>query len=337
MNRFIAILLFTLLLSSPVYAGWLDSVTGGQGMAKGTGAQPQQSAQGDKGGTQAVRQPNPGQPAGNEGSAKTSGKADGSQSTGGSGEPDAAGSKDHPLVSRMPGFFIHDYDEKEFDSVKFVNQYSQEVSIEGHKYYIRYFLKAGEKAPSELQVVRNVQNAIKKIGGSVLFEASGNKSTMKVNNGGKETWIKVLSFGNIYELTIVEKEGMKQDVIATAEIFNTDIKRTGHTAVYGIYFDTGKSDVKPESDAAIAEIAKLLKTEDIRLYVVGHTDNTGSFDSNMKLSQARAEAVMNALVSKYGINPSRLKAYGVGSLSPVASNNAENGKSKNRRVELVEQ
>jgi outer membrane protein OmpA-like peptidoglycan-associated protein len=73
------------------------------------------------------------------------------------------------------------------------------------------------------------------------------------------------------------------------------------------------------------------------LHVVGHTDNTGSFDANMKLSKDRASAVANSLGSKHGIAASRLKPYGVASLSPVASNKTEAGKAKNRRVELVEQ
>jgi outer membrane protein OmpA-like peptidoglycan-associated protein len=131
---------------------------------------------------------------------------------------------------------------------------------------------------------------------------------------------------------------MEQLVEANAESMDSDIKATGHVSVYGIYFDTGKSEIKPESDAAIAEIAKLLKNNNaLMLHVVGHTDNTGSFDANMKLSKDRATAVANSLGSKHGIASSRLKSYGVASLSPVASNKTEAGKAKNRRVELVEQ
>ncbi|OGW39683.1 MAG: hypothetical protein A2Y97_13755 [Nitrospirae bacterium RBG_13_39_12] len=108
--------------------------------------------------------------------------------------------------------------------------------------------------------------------------------------------------------------------------------------MYGIYFDTGQSVIKPESEAAMSEIAKLLKKEaGMKVNVVGHTDNVGGIDSNMKLSQARADAVVQALVGKYGIGANRLKAYGVGPLAPVASNDTEEGKAKNRRVELVKQ
>jgi outer membrane protein OmpA-like peptidoglycan-associated protein len=96
--------------------------------------------------------------------------------------------------------------------------------------------------------------------------------------------------------------------------------------------------VKPESKPALEEIAKLLKSDaGLKLYVVGHTDNTGVFDANMKLSQDRATAVVNALVSSYGIPVSRLKACGDGPTAPVASNDTEEGRALNRRVELVKQ
>ena len=142
----------------------------------------------------------------------------------------------------------------------------------------------------------------------------------------------------MYKLAIVEKGIMKQEVVANAEAMGNDINTTGHVSIYGIYFDTGKSEIKPESDAAISEIAKLIKNDGaLKLYVVGHTDNVGSFDSNMKLSKDRAEAVAKVLSGKHGIDAARLKPYGVASLAPVTSNATEDGKAKNRRVELVKQ
>jgi outer membrane protein OmpA-like peptidoglycan-associated protein len=131
---------------------------------------------------------------------------------------------------------------------------------------------------------------------------------------------------------------MRQDVVADAAAFATGLKDTGHVAVYGIYFDTGKSDVKPESDPALKEIAKLLAQDPkLKLYVVGHTDSVGPFEANMKLSQARAEAVAKVLTAKFGVAASRLRAVGAGPTSPVASNATEDGRARNRRVELVEQ
>jgi outer membrane protein OmpA-like peptidoglycan-associated protein len=239
----------------------------------------------------------------------------------------------------MPSFHVSEYKDTEFASHKFINQDKKPIMIEGHKYYIEYRLDKGAAEPGELKIRRNIQDALKNIGGKVLFDDNFNKtSTIVLQKGGKETWVEVRSYNNMYRLSIVEKEIMKQDVVANAEAMGNDINTTGHVSIYGIYFDTGKSEIKPESDAAISEIAKLLKTNSaLKVYVVGHTDNAGSFDSNMKLSKDRADAVAKALSGKYGIAAERLKAYGIASLSPVTSNDTEDGKAKNRRVELVKQ
>ena len=255
---------------------------------------------------------------------------------------DIQGGKDHPLLTRMPDFHITEYSDKEFDKYEFIVQNDKKVSkvlVEGHKYYIGYALSQGAKGPGDLKVVRNIQNALIKIGGKVLFEGERPwNSTIKLEKGGKETWVEVRAWPTLYRLTIVEKEVMKQEVEANAEAMGNDINATGHVSIYGIYFDTGKAEIKPESDAAITEIAKLLKNNNaLKVYVVGHTDNAGSFDANMKLSKDRADAVTNSLASKHGIATSRLKAYGVSSLSPLSSNKTEEGKAKNRRVELVAQ
>ncbi len=254
-------------------------------------------------------------------------------------DQDVKGSKDSTLLSRMPNFYISEYKDTEFDSHKFIGQDKKPVSIEGHKYYIGYKLNKGVAEPGELNIRRNIQDALKKIGGNVLFDDNFNRvSTIMLEKEGKESWVEVRSFNNMYRLTIVEKEIMKQEVVASAEVMGNDIHATGHVSIYGIYFDTGKSEIKPESDAAISEIAKLLENNgDLKLYVVGHTDNAGSFEYNMKLSKDRADAVVKTLSGKHGIAAARLKPYGVASLSPVASNDTEDGKAKNRRVELVKQ
>jgi len=113
---------------------------------------------------------------------------------------------------------------------------------------------------------------------------------------------------------------------------------SGRVALYGIYFDTNKAEIKAESKPALDEIAKLLQKEaKLRLHVVGHTDNVGGYDANLLLSKRRAEAVVSALVKNYGIAATRLTANGVAYLAPVAVNTTEEGRAKNRRVELVPQ
>jgi flagellar motor protein MotB len=143
----------------------------------------------------------------------------------------------------------------------------------------------------------------------------------------------------VVQLDIIETKPIETGlVIVNAEALAKDIEKTGHASVYGIYFDTGKADVKPQSEEALAEIANLLKQDNtLNLYVVGHTDNVGTLPSNMELSNRRAESVVKVLVAKYSISTDRIHAAGVGPLSPVLTNKSEEGRSKNRRVELVKQ
>ncbi|MCX5871058.1 MAG: OmpA family protein [Deltaproteobacteria bacterium] len=211
--------------------------------------------------------------------------------------------------------------------------------MEGQLWKINYYPNADLKPkPSEIQIMRNFENAVQKQGGTVVFQDKG-KSTFKLTKDSKEIWIELWAeFTGKYGLLIVQKDAMTQDIVANAEVLSSDINKTGHVAVYGIYFDTGKSTIKPESAQAIGEIAKLLKTDAaLKVYVVGHTDNVGNMESNIKLSKNRAEAVIQELVQNHGIAPVRLHGYGCGLFAPVASNDAEEGRAKNRRVELVKQ
>ena len=110
----------------------------------------------------------------------------------------------------------------------------------------------------------------------------------------------------------------------------------GHVALYGILFDFDRDEVKPESAPTLAEIATLLRNDPaLRLAVVGHTDAQGGADYNLDLSRRRADHVVAALVRGHGIDASRLQARGAGAGEPVASNDSEDGRAKNRRVELV--
>jgi len=141
------------------------------------------------------------------------------------------------------------------------------------------------------------------------------------------------------QLDIIKAEGLddsKIEVITAAKI-SESIKGQGRIALYGIYFDTGKATIKPESSAALDEIVEAINGDaNLKLHVVGHTDNTGLFNYNINLSKERADSVVKALVER-GVDEQRLKANGVASLAPVASNTSEEGRSKNRRVELVAQ
>jgi outer membrane protein OmpA-like peptidoglycan-associated protein len=126
--------------------------------------------------------------------------------------------------------------------------------------------------------------------------------------------------------------------LVRAPVMASELDKAGRVAIYTLYFDTGRAELKPPSDTTISEIAALLKgNAALKLYVVGHTDNVGTLAANTDLSQRRAAAVVSALTTKFGIAASRLKAAGVGPLAPVAPNATDDGRAKNRRVELVAQ
>lgn len=138
----------------------------------------------------------------------------------------------------------------------------------------------------------------------------------------------------VYQVVVVEKE-MKTDLVTAGSIIQ-DIKSKGKVSIYGVYFDTDSAKIKSESEPSVKEIAKVLNdNHDLNLYIVGHTDDTGEFEYNMDLSQRRAESLVNVLVEEYDISRNRLKPAGVGPLAPKASNETEDGRAKNRRVELV--
>jgi len=291
-------------------------------------------------------------------------------------DQDAEGSKDHPLISRYPGSYIAKYLTKEFDEfalplgpVDEENTITKNQHLEGKITRIVYVAPAGRTV---LEVFRNYQAALKKGGFETLFTCGpqGCGSTIAnayANSGdsadywGPEHGIHYISAklarpeGDVYvsllvddqgpdsrtdaELYVIEVKPMESGLITVdATSLANDINRTGHASVYGIYFDTGKADVKPESDATMKEIAKLLQGDPkLKLYVVGHTDNQGALDMNMDLSRKRADAVLAALTTNYGVPAGRLRSYGCGPYSPVASNDSEDGRAKNRRVELVKQ
>ena len=251
-------------------------------------------------------------------------------------EKDLEGSKDHPLLSRMNNYYIDEYEEFEYDSHEFYDEEDNEYMIEGHKWVIGYTLKEGFDSPGQLKVRQNYINAIKKIGGTILFDRG---VYMKVEQEGKEAWIEVWvsSDGNDYRLIIVEKTVMEQEVVADLEALSDDLKEKGHVAIYGIYFDFDSAAIKPESEPALKVIAEMLKQNNsLKVYVVGHTDITGTLEYNLQLSKNRAESIVKELVNTYGISSGRLKAMGVGPLCPIATNQSEKGRKLNRRVELVE-
>jgi outer membrane protein OmpA-like peptidoglycan-associated protein len=292
-------------------------------------------------------------------------------------QADVEGSSDHPLVTRYPGSVIAEYHVSEFDEftlplgkIKGDHGFEKSQNLEGKITRIAYNVPAGR---SILEVYRNYESALNKGGFHILYscvngDGCGSAGSVQLNASvGNEDWSwgagqrylsaklsratgdvyvslhigqwSNLNRGSYLVLYVVEMKPMEGGLVTVdAAALADDITNTGHSSVYGIYFDTGKAEVKPDSDAALKEIAKLIsENAALKLLVVGHTDNVGLLASNLDLSKRRADAVVKALTTRYGVAPARLSAQGAGPLAPVASNKSEEGRAKNRRVELVEQ
>lgn len=263
-------------------------------------------------------------------------------------EGDARGSKDHPLLTRYPASIIteyaHNYNAVPMTVGANADGTPKVQSVEGQMTAITYFYHDAEKQPSPLQLLRNYETAIKNIKGEVVFErlpkeGDGGEATLKVTTGGKDVWIKVepdiwSAPTQSYKLTIVEVEAMAQVVSANAML--DALNKDGFIALY-INFDTNKSDLKSDGQATVKEIVSLMRSSpDLKLSIEGHTDNVGTAASNQKLSEARARAVMDAVIHA-GIDKARLSAKGLGQTVPIADNRTDEGRAKNRRVELVKQ
>jgi OOP family OmpA-OmpF porin len=253
-------------------------------------------------------------------------------------QSDIRGSKDHPFITRMPDYYISKYEVSEFAGFDPTVIDGKDVHWEGKVHSYGYSRKEGGRPISELQIIRNHEAAIRQAGGKILGGDERRVAT-EITKSGALTGVYVEAFngGRDYSLTIVETQPMRQEVIADATAMRNDLAGTGRTIVHGIYFDTASATIKSESERALAEMVKLLNgAPTLKVYVVGHTDSAGSLESNLKLSADRAASVIKAIAAR-GIAAARLKSAGVGPYSPVAANDSDGGRAKNRRVELVQQ
>ena len=261
-------------------------------------------------------------------------------------QADVRGAKDHPLLTRYPNSYIAEY-AKNYNAVELSvganpDGTPKKQSVEGNATVLTYFHKDPQKQPSALEVIRNYENAVKAIGGEVVYErlpkdGDGGEATLRVEAGGKLVWVGIepgifSAPTQSYKLAIVETAAMQQVVSANKML--DELNRNGFIALY-INFDTNKADLKADGQATVREIVALMKgAPALRLSIEGHTDNVGAAPANKTLSENRAKSVMAAVVAG-GIPAARLAAAGYGADKPIADNRSEDGRAKNRRVELV--
>ena len=282
---------------------------------------------------------------------------------------DIAGAKDFPGIGRFGGSVISGYQVKDFDAARiqaapFRNDKPVDARrLEGRITRIAYRTNPG---PSILEVSRNFETQLTKAGFETLLACDtdacgGIPFTEAIDalpipqmwvdgfnyhyfagrkaDGGRETYASVVVSENnkeIYAQLIVAELGAIENKMVDAAAMAKGLGETGHIALYGIYFDTDKAVIKPESRPTLEQIAKLLASQpQLNVFIVGHTDSQGTFDYNLDLSRRRAEAIAQELVKNYRIAQPRLRTAGVGLLAPIGSNASEAGRALNRRVELV--
>jgi OOP family OmpA-OmpF porin len=235
-------------------------------------------------------------------------------------------------VTRMPGSNITSCDRKEFDQVQMAagndrDGHAIAKTLEGEVFVWDCVLR---DAVSDLQVFRNFDVALKGAGFTMMYEESPASITARQG----ETWYNLQTNGTHYYQTVVNVRAMTQEVTEAASLAD-ELNKSGHVAVYGIHFDTGKAAILPDSENTLGEIVKMLqKNADVKLSLEGHTDNVGPAASNQALSEKRAQSGVSWLTG-HGIVATRLKAKGWGQTKPVEENGTEDDRTKNRRVELV--
>lgn len=287
---------------------------------------------------------------------------------------DIAGARDHPSVGRYEGSVIAFYKLRDYDEMRFPSQrirgrvLSAENAIEVKGRAIRYLYR-GPIGRSSLEVVRNYEQRLQAQGFETVFfcrtaDCGGQdlwwsmtdqlKGTGLPPNWENQTYlaarlkraegdiiVAILSVEQGQEvrsmIDVVETKGMETDKIKVidAAALKTSLDTHGRAALYGITFEFDKADIRSESKPQLDEIVAFLKANaQVSIVVAGHTDAKGAFDYNVDLSRRRAQSVVRALTSA-GIAPARLTPFGAGMASPVASNDNDEGRALNRRVEIV--
>lgn len=286
---------------------------------------------------------------------------------------DIADSHDHRLFPRHPSASIHRYSYSEFEQFRqllgpIVDKGCCELDLEktrletmeGSLTQILYRLPP---AVTALEVMDSFQHSLKGSGYDVLFECKDGGCGEYLKFGLLDSPLEVvtglryiaaasadgrihvsIAFPgqdteqyNEFRLSVLEKRGMENRItVLSPDALKKALDETGKAVLGGIFFQHDSATLMPSSDEALAQVAAMMKNHPrVKIYVVGHTDNIGDLSYNQSLSERRARAVADRLTGKFKVMTERLKGFGVASLAPQASNGTENGRARNRRVELV--
>jgi outer membrane protein OmpA-like peptidoglycan-associated protein len=250
---------------------------------------------------------------------------------------------------------------RDFDRYYFVLNQTTLRPVEGKSFRVELWKEAtnSPRDPDILRIERNYENAIAALGGVRVFDGKPDRKTTYgalsekdrdaygprdgliprqthvIRKPGLEIWFEVsCAYASCY-YSVVQQGEMQQTVgLIPASEMKTALDKEGHIALY-INFDVDKAIIKPDSQSTIEEITKLLETyPDLKIRIEGHTDSTGEAAHNQTLSEKRAASVFGSLLAR-GIEQNRLVSQGFGASKPIADNKTEEGRAKNRRVEIV--
>ena len=245
---------------------------------------------------------------------------------------------DHALFGHLPGFATDGAERRNFDEAAFRVLDDEgsmtEVAVQGEKYHARYALPDDGQPVGWPDVVENFVHAVARLGGEIVHREPANM-TARFLHDGRVGWLGIYAEDRMYEVTVVmEKPFASTLQVPEADALRAALDAEGRVALY-VQFDFGKATLRPDADAVIERVHALLQADPaLKLSIEGHTDDVGSDAANLKLSTARAAAVVTALV-KRGIAAERLTSGGHGEAKPLADNATSSGRAKNRRVELV--
>lgn len=256
-------------------------------------------------------------------------------------EMDAEGCKDHPFFNRLENYYI-DGCKENYNEYEFMMGNDKTQILEGTLIDILYTYDGpfGPNLPSKLQVIRNYENAIAKMGGQKVYSRTTDDggwtgATFHLQKDGSEYWLGIYDLINNpvdqFTFVLMTVEGMKQEITAN-EMFEKI--NSGLPITLYINFETGKSAIKSDSENIVEELYQMMnENPDLKILVEGHTDNVGNKASNQSLSEKRAASLKTALVTK-GISSSKIETVGFGQDQPLADNSTDEGRAKNRRIEI---
>ncbi|MGE0723524.1 MAG: DUF4892 domain-containing protein [Alphaproteobacteria bacterium] len=270
---------------------------------------------------------------------------------------------DHPLVTRYARADLTDKQTRDFATYALIvgvkGTEFERRPVEGRLTQIRYTNPPGRSVE---EIFANYGEALRRAGATELFRcadaacgpayaasrwnrfngtinigANSRYLAARVKTAAGEAHVAVAVNPQGHQVTIVEGKAMESGLVTVdPAALGRELDANGHVAIPGVHFETGKATLTPESETALKAMAEILKARPAaKVWIVGHTDWTGGFELNLKLSDERAKAVATALVERHKIARDRLSGHGVGPLSPAASNAGDQGRGANRRVELV--